>query len=95
MLMKPLRFSWLLLMPVGLVAILYFLYNALTVYFHTAGQSDIAYVSHVIGFSLGLPFGLAWSPNWKKNLAISIGLLFCYFIILYLVTQYVLPKLKL
>ena len=33
MLMKPFRFSWLLLMPVGMVAILYFLYNALTVYF--------------------------------------------------------------
>lgn len=95
MLLKPLRFSWLLLMPVGLVAILYFLYNALTVYFHASGQSDIAYVSHVIGFSLGLPFGLAWSPNWKKNLAISIGLLLCYFIILSLVTQYVLPRLKL
>ena len=95
MLVKPLRFSWLLLMPVGLVAILYFLYNALTVYFHTAGQSDIAYISHVIGFTLGLPFGLAWSPNWKKNLAISIGLLLCYFIILSLITQYVLPKLKL
>ncbi|HUK27279.1 MAG TPA: rhomboid family intramembrane serine protease [Candidatus Acidoferrales bacterium] len=95
MLMKPLRFSWLLLMPVGLVAILYFLYNALTIYFQTAGQSNVAYISHVIGFLLGVPFGLAWSPNWKKNLVISIGLLLCYFVILYLVTQYVLPKLNL
>ena len=95
MLLKPLRFSWLLLMPVGLVAILYFLYNAVTVYFQAGGQSDVAYISHVIGFMLGVPFGLAWSPNWKKNLAISIALLICYFVILTLVTQYVLPKLKL
>ena len=44
MLMKPLRFSFLLLMPVGLVAVLYFLYNAAAVYYHL--QSDVAYVSH-------------------------------------------------
>ena len=59
MLIKPLRFSWLLLMPVGLVAILYFLYNGLAVYYHF--QSNTAYVSHIIGFSLGLPLGIAWS----------------------------------
>ena len=91
MLVKPLRFSWLLLMPVGMVAIVYFLYNALAVYFNI--QSNVAYVSHVIGFSLGLPFGIAWSPNWKKNLAISVVLLMIYFIALYVITQYVLPKL--
>jgi len=91
MLLKPLRFSWLLLMPVGMVAIVYFLYNALAVYFNL--QSNVAYVSHVIGFSLGIPFGIAWSPNWKKNLAISLVLLLVYFVALYLITQYVLPKL--
>ena len=91
MLMKPLRFSWLLLMPVGMVAIVYFLYNALAVYFNL--QSNVAYISHVIGFSLGIPFGIAWSPNWKKNLAISVVLLLIYFVALYIITQYVLPRL--
>jgi membrane associated rhomboid family serine protease len=91
MLLKPLRFSWLLLMPVGMVAIVYFLYNALAVYFNL--QSNVAYVSHVIGFSLGIPFGIAWSLNWKKNLVISVALLIIYFIALYIITQYVLPKL--
>ncbi len=91
MLMKPLRFSWLLLMPVGMVAIVYFLYNALAVYFNL--QSNVAYVSHVIGFSLGIPFGIAWSPNWKKNLAIALVLLVIYFVALYVITQYVLPRL--
>ena len=91
MLIKPLRFSWLLLMPVGLVAILYFLYNGLAVYYHL--QSDVAYVSHIIGFSLGLPLGIAWSAQWKRNLLISIGLLAVYFVILYLVMQYALPYL--
>ena len=91
MLLKPLRFSWLLLMPVGMVAIVYFLYNALAVYFNL--QSNVAYVSHVIGFSLGIPFGIAWSPDWKKNLVISVVLLVIYFVALYVITQYVLPKL--
>jgi membrane associated rhomboid family serine protease len=91
MLLKPLRFSWLLLMPVGMVAIVYFLYNALAVYFNL--QSNVAYISHVIGFSLGIPFGIAWSPNWKKNLAISVVLLTIYFVALYVITQYVLPRL--
>ena len=91
MLLKPLRFSWLLLMPVGMVAIVYFLYNALAVYFNL--QSNVAYVSHVIGFSLGIPFGIAWSSDWKKNLAISVVLLVTYFVALYVITQYVLPKL--
>jgi len=80
-----------LLMPVGLVAILYFLYNGLAVYYQQ--QSDVAYVSHVIGFSLGLPLGIAWSTQWKRNLLISIGLLMVYFVLLYLVTQYILPSL--
>jgi membrane associated rhomboid family serine protease len=91
MLIKPLRFSFLLLMPVGLVAVLYFLYNAMAVYYHL--QSGIAYVSHVIGFSLGLPLGIAWSPQWKRNLLISIGLLVAYFALLFFVTTYVLPAL--
>jgi membrane associated rhomboid family serine protease len=93
MLLKPLRWSWLLLMPVGLVAILYFLYNGLAVYYRQ--QSDVAYVSHIIGFSLGLPLGIAWSTQWKKNILISIGLLVVYFVLLYFITNYVLPSLKL
>ena len=88
MLVKPLRFSFLLLMPVGLVAILYFLYNALAVYYQL--QSDVAYVSHLIGFTLGLPLGIAWSPQWKRNLLISVGLLIGYFALLLLITTYLL-----
>lgn len=91
MLLKPLRWSWLLLMPVGLVALLYFLYNGLAVYYRL--QSDVAYVSHIIGFSLGLPLGIAWSPVWKKNLLISVGLLAVYFVLLYFITRFILPSL--
>ena len=92
MLIKPLRFSFLLLMPVGLVAVLYFLYNAVAVYYHL--QSDVAYISHIIGFSLGLPLGIAWSPQWKRNLLISIGLLVAYFALVFFITTYLLPSLR-
>ena len=93
MLMKPLRWSWLLLMPVGLVAVLYFLYNAVAVYYNL--QSDVAYISHIIGFALGLPLGIAWSAHWKRNLLISVGLLVVYLISLYVITRFILPSLKL
>jgi len=91
MLLKPLRFSWLLLMPVGLVAILYFLYNAVAVYYHV--QSEVAYVSHIIGFGLGLPLGVAWGTQWKRNLLICLGLLVVYFALIFVVRTYVLPEL--
>ena len=70
-------------------AIQVFLYNAVAVYTHP--QSDVAYISHIIGFTLGLPLGIAWSPQWKKNLLISIGLLVAYLVLLYLIATYVLP----
>jgi membrane associated rhomboid family serine protease len=91
MLIEPLRFSMLLLMPVGLVAVLYLLYNAMAVYYNI--QSNVAYVSHMIGFSIGIPMGIAWSPRWKRNLLISIGLLGAYFILLLVIEAYVLPVL--
>lgn len=93
MLLKPLRFSWLLLMPVGLVAVLYFLYNALAVYYRL--QGDVAYVSHIIGFSIGIVLGVRWSEQWKRNLLISLGLVLAYFILLYFLTTYVLPSIGL
>jgi membrane associated rhomboid family serine protease len=73
MLIKPLKFSILFFMPQGLVALLYFVYNALAVYSGAGG--NVAYIAHMIGFAVGIPFGLAWSKNWLKNLLISIALL--------------------
>jgi len=78
MLIKPLKLS-LFFLPQGLLAILYFVYNALAVYYGSEG--NVAYATHIIGFSVGIPFGLAWSKNWLKNLLISITLLIAYIII--------------
>ena len=80
MLIKPLKLSIFLFLPQGLVAILYFTYNALAVYSGTEG--NVAYDAHIIGFAIGVPFGLAWSKNWLKNLLITIALLAVYLVVL-------------
>ncbi len=70
MLVKPLKFSFLFLMPVGLVAVLYFVYNVLAIQF--GAESNVAYVGHVIGFAIGVCFGILWGKNARKNILISI-----------------------
>lgn len=76
MLTKPLKFSMLFMLPVGLVAIIYFIYNLIAVYYGVGG--NVAYASHIIGFTIGIPFGMAWSPKWARNLLITIALLVLY-----------------
>ena len=79
MLVKPLKFSWLFFMPLGLVAILYFIYNVLAVYYFSVSGFSIGYWGHIIGFLIGIPLGVAWSRGrWKKNLLIAIILLILY-----------------
>jgi len=80
MLVRPMRFSWLLLSPIGLVAILYFLYNAVAVYKGILGE--ISYISHVIGFLIGIPVGISWSRKWRRNLIITFIMLILYILLL-------------
>ncbi len=84
MLVRPLKFSFIFLMPQGLVAILYFTYNVIAV--QLGVEDNVAYISHVIGFMIGIPPGIVWSENWAKNLLITIGLLFFYlFLMIFLI----------
>lgn len=87
MLTKPLKFSILFFMPQGLLAILYFMYNAVAVYL--GAEVNVAYIAHIIGFAIGIPLGLAWSKNWFKNLLISIALLGVYLVITVVVIPYI------
>jgi membrane associated rhomboid family serine protease len=75
-------------MPQGLVAIIYFTYNMLAVYL--GEQSNIAYISHIIGFLIGVPFGAAWSKNFTKNLLITAGLFLIYLAIVILLIPLIL-----
>ena len=84
MLVRPLKFSWLFLAPQGLIAIIYFIYNVVVVYEKSripGYDPQVAYVAHIIGFLTGLPFGIALSEYWKRNLLITLLLLGVYFII--------------
>ncbi len=84
MLIRPLRFSVIFLAPVGVVALLYFLYNIVAVYYGVS--SNVAYVSHIIGFILGFPFGVAWSRSWKRNLGSSLILVVIYILLLSMIS---------
>jgi rhomboid protease GluP len=87
MLISPMSFSIIFLAPVGAVSLLYFLYNVAAVYYGLTG--NIAYISHIIGFALGIPFGICWSKAWKRNLGISIVLLITYIIVIQLISELV------
>jgi membrane associated rhomboid family serine protease len=81
MLVRPLKFSWLFLAPQGLIAIIYFIYNVVVVYEKSripGYDPQVAYVAHVIGFLSGIPFGIALSDHWKRNLFITLLLLGIY-----------------
>jgi membrane associated rhomboid family serine protease len=81
MLVRPLKFSWLFLAPQGLIAIIYFIYNVVIVYEKSripGYDPQVAYVAHIIGFLSGLPFGIALSDHWKRNLLITLLLLGIY-----------------
>jgi membrane associated rhomboid family serine protease len=85
MLVSPLKFSWLFLAPQGLVAIIYFVYNVIFVTEKSripGYDPHVAYVAHIIGFIIGIPFGIAFSQQWKKNLLITLLLFGIYLFIL-------------
>lgn len=85
MLVSPLRFSWLFLAPQGLVAIIYFVYNVVVVAEKSripGYDPHIAYVAHIIGFVIGIPFGIAFSDRWKRNFLITLVLFGIYLAIL-------------
>ena len=73
-------------MPLGLVAIIYLVYNILAV--QSGAEGNIAYVSHVIGFAIGIPMGIAWTKNLAKNLLITVGLLLLYVAIVLILVPY-------
>lgn len=81
MLLKPLKFSFYFLMPLGLVAIIYFIYNLLAI--NLGSQGNISYIGHIIGFLSGIPFGVASNKRWHKNLLITATLLGIYLFVVW------------
>ena len=90
MLMKPLKSSLLFFfMPLGLVAILFFIFNLLAVYFSVGG--NVGYIGHVAGFVIGIPFGIFLSKGeWMRNLGITLLLLIGFVAVIWLISTLVL-----
>jgi membrane associated rhomboid family serine protease len=82
MLIDPTRLT-IIILPVGLVAILFFLLNVYDVSIHAAG--NVAYYSHVIGFLIGIPFGAKWSKRPWRNLGITLLMLLVFIVVVFLV----------
>ncbi len=93
LLVKPLKFSLIFFMPLGLVALIYIMFNIVAV--QTGMEGNVAYVSHVIGFAVGIPLGAMWSKNLVRNLLITLGLLVLYFLVVFFLIPYVVSLLGL
>ena len=72
MLIHPTKLT-VVILPVGLVAILFFLLNLYDISINAGG--NVAYYSHAIGFLIGIPFGAMWSKHPWKNLGITMLML--------------------
>ena len=88
LLVKPLKFSFIFFMPLGLVALIYIIYNVVAI--QTGAEGNVAYISHVIGFAVGIPLGAMWSKNLARNLLITVGLLILYLFIIWVLTPFLL-----
>jgi membrane associated rhomboid family serine protease len=88
LLVKPLKFSFIFFMPLGLVALIYIIYNVVAI--QTGAEGNVAYISHVIGFAVGIPLGAMWSKNLARNLLITVGLLILYLFIIWGLTPFLL-----
>jgi membrane associated rhomboid family serine protease len=65
------------LSPVGPLALLYFIFNIEDI----GSGGNVAYISHVIGFVIGLFFGARWNIEWKKSLMFTLLLLAVYIVL--------------
>ena len=88
MLLKPLKFSFYFLMPLGLVAIIYFIYNLIAI--SLGSQGNISYIGHIIGFLTGIPFGVSSNKEWHKNLLITTALLGIYLFTIWFLLPFIL-----
>jgi len=67
------------LSPIGPLALLYFIFNIIAVKNETG--SNVAYMSHVLGFVIGLFFGVRWNKKWRESLLLTILLLAGYLLL--------------
>jgi membrane associated rhomboid family serine protease len=72
-------YSFRFLSPIGPLALLYFIFNIMAI--KNAAGGNVAYMSHVFGFVIGLFFGARWNKKWKESLIFTILLLVVYILL--------------
>ena len=72
-------YSFRFLSPIGPLALLYFIFNIIAV--NDASGGNVAYISHIIGFVIGLFFGARWNKKWRESLLLTILLLAGYLLL--------------
>ncbi len=66
------------LSPIGPLALLYLFFNIIAVKNDTGG--NVANISHIIGFMIGMFFGAQWNKKWRESLFLTLALLVGYII---------------
>ncbi len=66
------------LSPIGPLALLYLFFNIIAVKNDTGG--NVANISHIIGFMIGMFFGAQWNKKWRESLFLTLALLVVYII---------------
>lgn len=79
LLVRRAQFSIRFMSPTGPLIIVFFLFNIIAIQNGDAG--NVAYISHTIGFFIGLVFGASWNNRWKESLMYSLFLLAIYIVI--------------
>ena len=74
-------YSFRFLSPIGPLALLYFIFNIMAVKNSEGG--NVAYMSHILGFVIGLVFGARWNKKWRESLMLTILLLAGYLLLYY------------
>lgn len=67
------------LSPVGPAVLLYLFFNIIAISSSTGG--NVANISHIIGFVIGMFFGAHLNKKWRESLFLTLLLLICYIIL--------------